>query len=406
MITMNYKVFGTKPDGTMEICRAKAENRGTGRCPHGAHEDVSITKETSGYIQQHNESVLSETFGSTATLTKSAIKIPKPTARPPLAPPVFNQPKPNQSNSRNNRRRRPARTPKVTSNNISTYENGLALTRSELLESAQKVADQFTEEDWKFVQGFYGSISHQVSEKETKQRFGKVSANVSNYLKSDDPTAQQTREFLGDEVDIDEFSHILTNEVRAMTLAEEWRDGKTSIRRVVLSALDNDMTKERYVSSVMFFGGRCCYCNTVLRKSPPAEQQASGEHLTPVTPNNPKSIHGGTRYGNMALACVKCNGSRGNKEMVEWIQETDCIPEEDKPQVLGRIQAFRKFTLYHEYTPAENNKIIRTINSLNKNLRTTKNANKTKGIFNMTNEQKREFKKDLKVALYDLRHQQ
>ena len=362
----NYKTFGFKKDGTLIVCRARPENRGKGNCSHDEHVQVSKEQLSSGFVQVFNEEVLGEAFGTMKT-----------------------------SKTDNN-------FPKVSENEIQASAGGKTLSKEELLLGAQKIANRFTEEDWSLMTEFYSTFSKSLQksmyDSERRRFYNNVSKKVAEYLVSDDPTAVSSRGFLGDEIDIGEFSKILTHQVRAMTAVEEWRSNRSSsLRRVVLTALDNDMTSERYVASVMFFGGRCCYCNCVLRKTPPPSRQASGEHITPVTPEN-NGIHGGTRYGNMALACVRCNNSRGNEELVSWIQKTNCIPEKDKELALGRIQAFRRFALYHEYTEKENLQIVSTITKLEKDL-----AILRKDKHELDRDEFEGFKKEIKVALYDLK---
>lgn len=369
MVEVSYTVVGRKSDGVLEVCRALPDNRGRGRCPHGDHIEVSKKDIADGVLDRFNEEVLSKSLGA-VSVNKRDNDFP------------------------NN----------VSENAISSHSSGRVLSRDELLSGAQKIADNFTDEDWAIMRGYYNSLNKSIHRRLSngglQKRFNDVSENVAEYLKSDDVAAIQTREFLGDGVDLDEFSRILTHQVKAMTCAEEWRGSKSSIRRIILTSLDNDMTRERYTASVLFFGGRCCYCNCVLRKSPPPGRQASGEHLTPVSPSDPNSVNGGTRYGNMVLACVRCNNSRGNKELVSWVQKTNCIPEKDKALALGRIQAFRNFTLYHEYSPEENDRIMDTVKNLEKHLTKLTESNGGK----LSIEQRREFKREIKVALYDLKH--
>lgn len=363
---MSYtKTFGRKEDGTLEICRAKPENRGKGRCPHSEHFKIHSKKLEQGFIQKYNENVLSQDFKSVESYTGTSDY------------------------------------PNVSEDLISTHKGGAQLTKEELLEGAEKISEHINEEDWEFVQSFSNIVNDKILEDVKNQRFGKISGNIAAYLKSDDETAKKTREFLGKEINIDEFSDIITHQVRAMTKAEKWRPNRTTnVARIVFTTLDNDMTKERYIASVMFFGGRCCYCNRVLTKNPPSRRQASGEHLTPVSPNDPNAVHGGTRYGNMALACVRCNNSRGSQELVSWIQETNCIPAKNKQAVLGRIQAFRKFTLYHEYSQEENDRILVAIDKLNKKLQGFRERNG--GDF--SDEDFNNFKKELSMTLYELKH--
>lgn len=364
-MSTQYKVYGKKPDGTLNICRAKPEFRGKGTCKHEAHVEIDA-KGAEALVQRYNEKILEEAFET------------------------FNKNSKNGNSYPNN----------VTENNIQSHDGGKVISKKELIEGANKVAEQFDTEDWKTIQDFYGNYRKRLSDNKLRESYDNAVENISSYLKSDDEDAQNLRKFLGDKVDTDELSNIIVHEVGAMTKAEKWRFGKkVSVKRVLFSSLDNDMTKERYVASVMFFGGRCCYCNKVLRKNPPPESQASGEHITPVSPENLNDIHGGTRYGNMVLACVKCNRDRGNKELVQWMQETKCVPEENKKHALGRIQAFRKFALYHEYTREENDRILQVSKEITDYMSTLRDNS---GVYNDGAGEK--IKEKIKIALYDLKH--
>lgn len=365
MSEIGTKVFGRKKDGTLSICRAKPEFRGTGRCNH--YEHVSLTDEqiNDGYVTKNNEDVLKEKYSS-------------------------------QKLRKNN----PSRVPKQKNNKIQNTEDADVITREELLEGAKAVSDQITDSDWSFIQDFYNKFDERQMNEEQAQRFDSVVDNIKDYLSSDDDVASRVRGFLGKDINLDDFSSILVHQVGSMTKAESWRYAKrVSVKRIILSTLDNDMNKERYVASVLFFGGRCCYCNTALRKSPPSKKQATGEHITPISPENPDDIHGGTRYGNMALACLECNSSRGNKELVEWLSETKLIENKDKAAVLGRINAFRKFCLYSEYSRKENDYIVSQIRDIEDYVKSKKDRT---GVFIDGAQEK--IKAKIKIKLYDMKH--
>lgn len=365
-VSTQYKVYGKKPDGTLNICRAKPEFRGTGTCKHVDHVNID-SHGADNLVQRYNEEVLAKNFETFRKTNKNNNDFPNT----------------------------------VTEDNIQSHDGGKVLSKKELLEGAGKVAEQFTNEDWKAIQDFYKSYTKRLRTEEIKKHYDSAVDNISTFLKSNDATAVNLRKFLGNKIDPDELSGIIVNEVGAMTKAEKWRFGKkVSVKRVLFSSLDNDMTRERYIASVMFFGGRCCYCNRVLRKNPPPESQASGEHLTPISPENPQDIHGGTRYGNMVLACVKCNKSRGNKELVSWVQSTKCIPEENKKEALGRIQAFRKFALYSEYDREENDRILKVSKEVNEYMNSFRDKS---GVFVEGSGEK--IKERIKIALYDLKHE-
>lgn len=182
----------------------------------------------------------------------------------------------------------------------------------------------------------------------------KAKKRILEFLKSDDPDAIKCREFLGDDVSMNTFSAIIVSSVGSMMRKQKLRQQKNSnMRRLLLTRLHNDMTKQRYIASVLFFGGRCCYCNSPMSKSEGNPKQATGEHLTPIAPSNDNDPVGVTRFGNMALACKECNGDRGNTNLEEWVNKTNKISDDNKEACLARIKAFRKYALYEEYSPRE-----------------------------------------------------
>lgn len=207
------------------------------------------------------------------------------------------------------------------------------------------------------------------------------------------------REFLGKDVNLRDLSEILVLQVGSMTATSKWSHGKSSVRRAILTALNNDMTKERYVASVLFFGGRCCYCNNVLRKGPPPEKQASGEHITPISPSKKGESVGSTRYGNMALACVACNKERANKDLLKFIQETKRIKKDEKINVLARIQNFRNFALYEDYSDSYCKKIEKTIQEVSEFEKSFRNPD---GTFNET-DVRQKVREKIKIAVFDLK---
>jgi 5-methylcytosine-specific restriction endonuclease McrA len=357
--------YGVRKDGTLGICRAKPENQGKGRCFHGQHIFVSAEDLKLNIVQRHNEEIM-QTLYASPQLAKGAI----PSG--------------------------------VTQSNIQSHVGGGVLSKQQLEAGAVKVAESFRETDWNFIKEFYAKYDRVLNDEERADMFKENPAdNIADYLESDDPAAKKLRNFLGDGINVNEFSEILVQQVGAMTNIKIWSPkGGNSVRRSFLSALNNDMTKERYVASVIFFGGRCCYCNRTLRKNPPPDRQASGEHITPITPEDKRDISGGTRYGNMALACMGCNHDRGNKKLVDWISKTSCIKKENRENVLGRIKAFREFALYNEYTPAENKKINGAINEIQRYINTKRGPDGSitqPGISLDVNNK-------MKIAVFDLQH--
>lgn len=361
----NIKTFGTKKDGTLIICKAKTENRGKGNCKHFDHKDISIEELKKGFIKRYNEKALEEFYGKEGYMFNSKGK-PIP----------------------------------ISHIQIQVDSKGRILSKEELEAGASKIAHSFSNNDWKFIQDFYKGYHNRLTDEKFRKQFeDDASENILDYLESDDEVAVKVREFLGSKINLKNFSGILVQQVGSMTAEYRWKSGRASVRRVILSSFDNDMTKERYIASVLFFGGKCCYCNVPLQKDPPPSKQASGEHLTPVSPLNKEDIAGSTRYGNMALACIRCNRDRENKELITWMQETRCINEEDKKNTLGKIKAFRNFALYSDYSEEENDEINKTVDSMNDFISNLREPN---GYVSKENFHK--IKDQFKIQIHDLKH--
>lgn len=362
----NYRIIGRKPDGTLNICRAKPEFRGKGNCKHQEHIELPEKTNITQYINEHNEKILEQQNGLFNNVIKDDKNFPQD----------------------------------INEDNIKTQDNGYALKKQELINGAMEIAQSFPYENFEFIKQFNKDLHDRKSNNQIHKKFTTLAENIEDFLKnSNTESVKKVREFLGKEVDLADFADIMVFQVRAMTAAEKWGSKRVSINRAVLTTLNNDMTKERYVASILFFGGRCCYCNRTLRKMPPPHHQATGEHITPISPENKNNVHGGTKYGNMALACSSCNHDRGNTELVEWVQKTKCIREENKQAVLGRIEAFRKFALYHEYTPEESQIIDKKLQEL---INLDLSLRKPSGGYIEGGKEK--ITAEIKIALYDLKN--
>ena len=363
MATSTTLNFGVNPDdGTLEICRAKPENRGRGRCRHFEHQGLPNSSEALRVVQQYNEETLAQVFDSFTSHSLEGSK------------------------------------------RVSSPVSGESLTLTEFHDATNRLDDAFTEESWTLFKDFYSEFSTIISENGDKEK-RKVISGLVSFLSSDDDVAKNVRRFLGPEVDLNTFSEILVSGVRAMTASVSLKNGgKFSISRVIATSCANDMTRKRYIASVLFFGGRCCYCHQVMNKEEGSARQATGEHLTPSSPSNPDSPIGVTRYGNMALACRRCNESRGNADLNEWIEEYPHIDKESKKKALDHIESFRRFALYEEYSPAQSRAIRKAVDDARRAMQATPKSvhiTKRRSIYS-----KAEFsnvRKDVKEILFDLR---
>lgn len=366
------QTFGTNPDGTLSICRAKPENKGKGRCNHSEHYSFDTTEYTKDDIQKFNEEQLEKKYGKTSRSLKL---------------------KATRDHTKSN-------TPKLeTTEELKTTIDGTTIRREDFDKGVNKVSESFRDDDWKFIQDFYEQYSKRIGYTQIASRFENAADNIHDYLQSDDKIAVKMREYLGKEIDLKNLSRILTYEVKSMTMPTTWKNGKAlQVRRIIMTTFNNDMNKNRYVASVLFFGGRCCYCNVALTKDK-GPNQASGEHITPVSPENENDPRGSTRFGNMVLACVACNNARGNKELHDWLSKTNRVEKENKQNVLSRIQKFREYTLYNEYDEKENEMIDKYVEEAYEYI---EKINKVDHKY-YSAEDTEKIKDKLKVVCHDLR---
>lgn len=323
---MTVRTFGVGQDGTLTACRAKPENRGKGNCKHSEHIELTLEDLRGGFLQKHNEEALRDLYAQ-AGVAVTGEKLSKKALIEAVTP----KPK-------------------------GDY-------RLETLRKASEaVAEQITDHDFQVIQNFYRRYERVMSAKELAKLAPDdeeaPTRRLQEYLESDEPVVKDLRKYLGDATSLKDLSDLLYLEVGAMTNAYEWSPGsRSSVPRAYLSTLKNDMNKGNYVASVLYFKGKCCYCDRPLSRDGVRSGQPSGEHITPVKPEDDNAVVGGTRFGNMALACTKCNGDRGNKDLVSWVNSYRGIPKEDKPTVLGRIKAFRAFAEYEDYSQEKSDKI-------------------------------------------------
>lgn len=328
---MIVKSFGVNHKGSLSVCKALPENRGKGSCTHSEHFDLTAEELSSGFVNKFNEKALADRIAANGGVDP------------------FQPLKKNSAHKAAQKKRNAERL-------------------QHLREGADELAALIPQEDFDTVRAFYRDFARVMSEEE-KQEFlqGNPKHAIVRYLESDEPQAVKLREYLGPATDYEALSDLLMDEVGAMTTSHRWStSGRLSISRAILSTLHNDMNRENYVTSILFFKGRCCYCEKLLsRKGGGNAALPTGEHITPVSPSRPDRPVGGTRFGNMALACGKCNKSRANSDLHYWLKDTDsALSMEQRIPALARIQAFRNFAGYKEYTMEESTLIRDSIGRL------------------------------------------
>jgi 5-methylcytosine-specific restriction endonuclease McrA len=68
------------------------------------------------------------------------------------------------------------------------------------------------------------------------------------------------------------------------------------------------------------FHFRCAYCGITRAEAKARGFDLQVDHLVPVT--DPGCIHGIT---NAVPACIHCNASKGNKDLIEWAAAKDLV---------------------------------------------------------------------------------
>lgn len=234
------KVFGTRPDGTLVVCRALPENRGKRNCPHAEdHIELSIKQLRSGFLIRHNEEALAKFFGEFPELTRS-------------------------SASQKAKERRDAR---FIETDPEIMELKGKARRMDMIARGKENVKNFTQEQYDFSKGFYSHIKDMLPTQDGPIERNKSKVNeLSTFLKSGSVFAVEAREFFGDDINLDDLSDVLVNTPKSMSSHIPWRRSHNSCKRAVLTSLNNDMSKENYVTSVVFFKGKCCYCNCNLKK--------------------------------------------------------------------------------------------------------------------------------------------
>jgi len=335
---MSSKRFGYREDGTLGYCRALPENVGKGNCKHAEHIDVTEEQIVAGFLKQHNEQAV-KVYLEANGIDSLPPKLSKAEQRAIREKPVF--------------------------------------TPQELRAQAEEVASQLRLEDFESIQNFFSEYQRATTSAELRELLGwDAEKYLLSYMESDEPAAVRLREYLGKDADLKALSEILYTNIGAMTKTFRWSSsGRVSVARVIMSTIDNDMTKENYVASVLFFKGRCCYCNRSLNLDGEYQTVPSGEHITPVWPDDEKAPLGATRYGNMALACKRCNVSRGSRDLEDWLNTNRVIKKEEKVKALARITAFREYAGYKDYSKSESARIRAAVARVQKVVDTARDAN-------------------------------
>lgn len=220
---------------------------------------------------------------------------------------------------------------------------GRPISRTHFNGVVDAVGAAITEDDWTHLSSLSDKIHGMLEGSSGGTSTQAVRSRVLGFLESDTDDARRFRAYCGDDVSMEDVTDMLMCNVHSMTERQPYHG--RSVRRAVLSATSNDMNKRRYVASVMFFAGRCCYCGVPLHKGRNGNQAndtATGEHLDPINGFPP----GETKFGNMALCCYRCNDDKSDKPLEEWLETTRMLSPEQVRSARESIKSFRDLALY------------------------------------------------------------
>jgi hypothetical protein len=253
-----------------------------------------------------------------------------------------------------------------------------SINRHELDTQVDNIGNVITDDDWEVLQESVEDIENIVNNPShlgKARRRKAISKNINAYLQSE--RASSLRRFMGKDIDTQEISNMITSNVQAMISPSKM--GHT-LTRVIFSRTGNDMNKRKYIASILFFGGRCCYCGKVIRKMKdglPRHDSATTEHIDPMA-GRP---HGETKYGNVALCCEACNADKGNASFHDWMKDNTIMNDKQKSEAERRIGEFRKYTMYEPMSMKKSNNIDRIIakakNRMTQSLRENNKQNKS-----------------------------
>lgn len=141
-----------------------------------------------------------------------------------------------------------------------------------------------------------------------------------------------------------------------------------SISRIIMSALNGPFTMKQFIRTVVYFNGRCPYCGCIMTINntqsatgkTPADTMRTGDHIIPIG-NTPEQGLGETIYGNVILCCKKCNESKANMYLNEWLATRNY----DVIRINGITRKINQFMKYAGYKPMDEKTGLFTCNEIN-----------------------------------------
>ena len=232
---------------------------------------------------------------------------------------------------------------------------GKGIRREQLDDGASKINGMFTDEQWQSFQDAVDRLDYGLAgwdEKHDEQHhidrreFQRAERALVGYMRSDDKAMRAIRAYIGDEAVVDVARLILScpKSMNGRAII-----GKAPLARCLLSRTHNDMDRKHVIATVLFFGGRCCYCGRRIHKATGPAQNAltaTADHLDPISPNRADREHGQpygeTRFGNVALCCHECNKRKANMTMTSWLKANGSR----RNSIAAKIREFRNYAMY------------------------------------------------------------
>lgn len=320
-------MFGRTTDGTLSQCTAKPENRGKGNCPHSSHFKLPADK-AEQILKKDAERQLEKQHNKLIILKK--------------------------------RDEKRARKEKIREAELKRFEKFINSERTKI----EELTEQLSSENVEHIDNFVKDLE-ELSSNNTFKTEADIEKLVKEYLMSDNYSARKVLEEFGDAYTPSDISELLVRVPTSMTKKSKSKNGNNSSSRIILSGVENNMDRSTYIKSVVYFGGKCCYCGITLKTEDGENyRKATGEHLSPLSPDNKDSVRSSTRFGNMALCCDDCNHSKGNEDLEQWIVKSSRVKKARKIYVIAKIRAFRRFAGYKDFSKEFSQEIDKSLEHL------------------------------------------
>jgi len=322
---MSTKRLGRTREGVLTVCQAKPENVGKGKCSHHTHFEIPVEKVQKTLLRDEEQRLERKHQKQIKKILKTE------------------------------KRKEPEQNPQDIKEQFYTKERYAEI---------ESLKSEYSKENMSFVNHFAEKFDELLIVA-SRRRGIPPEPIIERFLQSKDPLAVKVRNNFDKDVSEYEIAKLLCNPPRSIKRRVEFKDKNVSTARLLLSRIDSNMDRINYVKTVVYFGGRCCYCRKYLENKNDNKRQATGEHLTPLSPskNEKNALFGSNRFGNVVICCSDCNQKKDNSSLEQWIAVSS-IEEDTKNSVIARIEMFREFAEYRDFNKEFTNKISAVIDKI------------------------------------------